>query len=354
MKIKQLNCGLLCAGILMNAGGLFGATLELADGSRVEGDLVKIHDGKVVVATAFAGELSIPQEMVLVLSSDEPVSIRTSAGDVMSGTLGGSEGNLTISSSSGELRTSLGSVASAWKAGGTDPIAAAREAELAGQLRKWSYTASMDVSGSSGNTEESTYGLAVAATLEGPSDRLGMYASYVYSETDGTATDDEQIVGANYTNFFTEKMGWYVSQELERDEFEGIDFRSNSTAGLAYKFIDEELLKLEGNAGIGYRYDDYLAAGSGSEDFVGLDLGLNLAWQFADWGKLVSSVTYQPTFDDFGLYLFKHESGIDVPLGTSDKWVMRFGLKNDYNSAADSGNEKLDSTWFARLILNWD
>jgi putative salt-induced outer membrane protein YdiY len=157
-----------------------------------------------------------------------------------------------------------------------------------------------------------------------------------------------------YTNFFTEKLGWFIRQELERDTFEGIDFRSTTAAGLTYRFIKEERLSLEGSAGLSYRYDDYSDPGLDSDGYPGLDFGLNLDWQFADWGRLVTAVSYIPSLDDFGDYLIEHESGIDVPLGTSDNWVMRFGLRNQYNSAPSGGREKLDTTYFARMILSWD
>jgi hypothetical protein len=91
-----------------------------------------------------------------------------------------------------------------------------------------------------------------------------------------------------------------------------------------------------------------------SDGYPGLDFSLNLGWQFAEWGKLVSFLSYTPSFDDFGQYLLEHESGVDVPLGTSDKWVMRFGMSNKYNSEPSGGREKLDTSYFARLILVWD
>ena len=33
---------------------------------------------------------------------------------------------------------------------------------------------------------------------------------------------------------------------------------------------------------------------------------------------------------------------------------MRFGLRNQYNSSPSGGREKLDTAYFARLILTWD
>jgi putative salt-induced outer membrane protein YdiY len=259
-----------------------------------------------------------------------------------------------VASSSGTVRTDVSELASGWQPGEKDPIVAARESELEGQLRQWSYLAGVDISGSNGNSENFGSAIVVEALLEGPRDKLLLYGSYKYKETDGLRAEDEQKGGIRYTNFFTEKWGWFVRQELERDTFEGIDFRSTSAAGLTHRFIKEERLLLEGSAGLSYRYEDYSDPAIDSDGFPGLDFGLALDWQFADWGKLVTRLSYIPSLNDFADYLIDHESGVDIPLGTADNWVMRFGLSNQYNSEPSGGRDKLDTTYFARLILKWE
>ncbi|MGC9451802.1 MAG: DUF481 domain-containing protein [Oceanipulchritudo sp.] len=332
-----------------------GATLTLVDGSRLEGELQKIHQGTFYFKTAFAGVLEIPQEKVQSLQSEAPVSVRTDSGEVFQGPVQPEEGStVRVASSAGTVRTDISEVASAWKPGEEDPIVAARQAELAGQMRKWTYVAGADISGSDGNTNDFGAGLVAEAKLEGPNDRLLIYGSYKYKETEGVRSEDEQKGGLKYTNFFTEKWGWFLREELERDTFEGIDFRSTTAAGLSYRFIKQERLSLEGSAGLSYRYESYLDDDLEDDGFPGLDFGLDLNWQFADWGRLVTSLSYIPSIDDFGDYLIEHESGIDFPLGTSDKWVMRLGLENQYNSNPGGDREKLDTKYFARLLLTWE
>ena len=329
------------------------AKLTLGDGSIIRGDLEKVHEGVVYFKTGFAGVLEIPQDQVVGLDSDSPVMLRTQGGEVFQGPVMGADGGkVTVASASGPVSAGLSDVASAWKPGEQDPIAAAREAEMAGQMRRWSYTASVDISGSDGNTENFGSMLAFQAKLEGPTDRLLMYANYSYKETNGDKSQDEQKGGMKYTSFFSEKMGWYVREELERDWFENIDFRSTTAGGITYKFINQERLTLEGNTGLSYRFESYSDLRE-DDGFAGLDLGLDLGWQFADWGKLVTNLTYLPSIDDFGDYLFTHESGVDIPLGTSDAWILRIGLGHKYNSNPGVGLDSMDTTYFTRLILNW-
>jgi putative salt-induced outer membrane protein YdiY len=342
------------AALALFATGAQAATLSLTDGSMIKGSLEKVHDGVYHFKTGFAGVLEIPQAQVAALDSEDAIAVRTETGEVFQGSIvTGPDGKMTVASSGGAVRTGLSSVKSAWQPGARDPIQVAHEAELAGKMRKWSYTAGVDISGSDGNSENFGSALHFEAKLEGPEDRLLMYASYKYKETDGLRSEDEQKGGIKYTNFFSGKWGWFVREEIERDSFEGIDFRSTTAAGITRRFITEDRMTLEGSAGISYRFEAYSDDALTDEGFPGLDLALDYNWQFADWGKLVTHVSFVPSIDDLGDFLIEHESGIDVPLGTSDAWVLRFGLSNQYNSSPSAGREKLDTSYFTRLILNW-
>jgi putative salt-induced outer membrane protein YdiY len=359
--MKILKC-LLLTTLTFGLSVLNAATLSLTDGSSIKGELEKVHEGKFYFKTSFAGLLEIPQEQVAGLDSTDSVFLRTGEGEVFQGPVMAAEGGkVTVASTSGPVSADLTSIASAWQPGERDPIVVAKEAALEGQLRKWSYSASLDISGSDGNTENFGSMIALAATLAGPTDRLDLYANYSYKETNGERSQDEQKGGMRYTNFFSDKMGWFVREELERDTFELIDFRSTTAGGLAYKFVDDERLYIEGTSGISYRYESY--RDNDPEDdidppeddgFAGLDFGLNLNWQFADWGRLTSSFSYIPSLDDFGDFLFTHESGVNIPLDTADNWVLRIGLSHKYNSEPGDDLDSLDTTYFTRLILSWD
>ena len=262
------------------------ATLKLSDGSSVEGQITKIHEGKVFLTTQFAGDIEIPQEMVTNLSSEEPVVLRVESGEVFQGPVSSDNiGEVEVASGTGAVSTSLADVVSAWNPGETDPIVAAEKAALEGQLRKWSYVGGLNITGSDGNTDNLGAGLRFEAKLEGPDDRLLFYASYDYQETEGVKSEDELIGGVTYTNFFSEKTGWYIREELERDPFENIDFRSTTALGLTRRFIQEEDLTLEGRAGLSYRHESYSNNSLEDGEFPGLDFGLDFGWQFAEWGK---------------------------------------------------------------------
>ncbi|MGC4072783.1 MAG: DUF481 domain-containing protein [Nibricoccus sp.] len=59
-----------------------------------------------------------------------------------------------------------------------------------------------------------------------------------------------------------------------------------------------------------------------------------------------------PLFEDFANYRFLHESYVELPLA-DPKWKLRVGLSNDFNSEPAPGLEKMDTTYFARLVLSF-
>jgi putative salt-induced outer membrane protein YdiY len=326
--------------------------VETADGARLTGRIVKIVDGQLTLDTSYAGKIVIDLSQVSSFSTNEPVSLRVDTGDVLVGPVTRRpDGSLEVATAGGPVRTTASAVEASWSPGERDPAAVAREAELAAQLRRWTYRAGVDISGRSGNTDRLATALSFNARLEGPNDRLDFYASYMYAEDSNVQTDHQVIGGMSFTNFFSGNIGWYVRQELEYNEPEGIDLRSTSAAGLTYRWINQPRQRLETRAGLSFRHESY--ATDTSESFAGLEFGASHFWRFADWGEVNTELTYLPSFDDFGTYLFIHDSGVDMPLGLSDRWRLRFGLNNRYNSEPEPGRRSMDTTYYVRLLLLW-
>jgi hypothetical protein len=67
---------------------------------------------------------------------------------------------------------------------------------------------------------------------------------------------------------------------------------------------------------------------------------------------LVNRLTVVPTFEDFSNYRAMHESFYELPLANPN-WKLRLGLANDYNSEPGLGVQKMDTSYFTRLVLNW-
>jgi len=339
----------LVSALVLGAAQLGADTIITADGSRLEGEIVGINNGKVRLATAYAGTIEIDQSKVVSMTSADPIVVRTRSGQVLAGSVADTgAGTLAVDTGSGTVTVAPAEIAASWAPGAEDPaVVAAR--------RRWTAEAAGTISGKSGNSDSQNIGVRGFAQLAGEKDRLRFYGNYSYEQKDDVRSADEIILGTNYTYFVGPKLGWYVRVEGERDTFEEIDFRATAAFGVNYKFITRDDLKVEGRAGLSYRFEDFtvLRNGEGSDDYPGIDIGLNVDWQFAKWGALRSYWTYTPSFDDFGNYILEHDTSVVMPLALSDFWNVQIGLNQKYNSEPAPGNDELDTTYYAALMLLW-
>ncbi len=344
----------LCAA-LFSVLQLSADVVETRNGARIVGTVTKIEDGKVFVTTDYAGDLTIKQSEVTVLSTMAPVFVRLASGTVLQGTLAGEGSTLKIAGADGELSTKVEKVAASWGPGGEDPQVTAMKKEIAARERKWAFQTSVDITGNSGNTNSTGLAAGFTATLASSQDALKFYATTNYATSEDAAgvenkTADEVKGGVDYASFYSERSGWFVRQELERDNVEDVNLRSTTDAGFTYRVIKTEQHQLTTRFGAGYRFESY---GTGVENKGAvLSTGLNNAIKFGDKVSLVTELQFLPSVDDFADYRFVHDSAFELPI-TADFWKLRVGLNNQYNSRPQPGREEMDTTYYTRLVLSW-
>ncbi|HEY1108721.1 MAG TPA: DUF481 domain-containing protein, partial [Opitutaceae bacterium] len=285
------------------------------------------------------------QSEVATLSTDTAVAVRLASGTRMDGKVtGASDGTLQIVGSDGTITTTVGKVASTWTAGGKDP-------EIAAMERSWAYEAAVDVTGKNGNKDQLGTAASIRATLKTKQDTLQFYSAYDRQETDNLKSADQFKAGVDYQNNFKGRSSWYVRDEGGFDRVKDIELYNVAGAGFGYDIIKEAKHILTTRAGLSYRYEGYRNPLTEDVKSAGLDFGLVHELTLTN-SKLVNRLSYVPAFDDFANYRANHESYFEIPL-TAPSWKMRFGVANDYNSQPGLGVKKMDTSFFARLVLNW-
>ncbi len=346
-KLTRITAALsLSASLFLSAAAVLRAdVVETKNGTRLVGKVLKIDGTEVTLETAYAGTIKIKQAEVTSVTTDTPLNVRLEAGTVLQGTVAPTTaGGLQISGQDGQITTSVDKVAATWAPGGTDPAIVALQ-------RAWAYEAAADITGKTGNKEQTGTALSFRATLAGSQDTLQFYAAYDRQISDGTKSSDQFKAGVDYQNNFAGRKSWYVRDEGGFDRIKDIDLYNVAAAGLGYDFIKEAKQTLTGRAGVSFRYEGYGDPTTEDVKDAGLDFGLNHRLQL-DNSLLVNRVSYVPSFEDFGNYRFIHESYFELPLA-NPAWKLRLGVLNDYTSQPARGVEKLDTSYFTRLVLNW-
>jgi len=322
---------------------LRGDTVDTRTGAHLVGKITKIDAGEITLDTDYAGKLAIKQTEVTSFSTDAPVAVRLASGTRFDGrVVGAANGSLQIAGADGTISTTMDRVAASWTAGKVDP-------ELD---RHWTYEASVDIAGKSGNKDQLGTAAEARAVLKTTQDTLQFYASYDRQVTDDTKAADQLKLGTDYQNNFAGRYSWYARDEGGFDRIKDIDLYNIAAAGLGRDFIKDLKRTLTGRAGLAFRYENYKNPATPDVKSLGLDLALNNDMEFGD-SKLVNRISYDPSFDDFSNFRILHESYYQIPL-SNPAWKLRLGVSNDYNSKPGIGVKKLDTEYFTRLVLDWE
>jgi hypothetical protein len=326
----------------LSVGSLLADTVEIKNGARIIGKITKIDAGSVVVQTDYADKITIKQSQVVSIATDAPIAIRLASGTRFDGTVtAGAGGGIQIAGSDGTISTTMDKVAASWAAGAVDPLVD----------RHWAYEASVDISGKTGNTEQIGTAAELRATLKTTQDTLQFYSSYNRQVSQGAKSADQLKVGVDYQNNFAGRYSWYMRDEGGFDRVKDVELYNIAAAGVGFDIVKQPKRTLTGRTGLSFRYEGYRNPITPDVKSAGLDLGLNSDLDFGH-SKLVTRISYVPTFEDFGNYRFMHESFYQIPLA-HPAWKLRLGVSNDYNSQPPRGVEKLDTAYFTRLVLNW-
>jgi len=348
MKLQSFTKALAaCTAAFCAVAQLSADVVETKSGSRISGKVVKIDGSSVVVDTDFAGEIKVKQSEVVAITTESPLNIRLEGGTVIQGTLSSSaaDSSVVLSGPEGTINTSVDRIATTWAPGAIDPAVAELQ-------RRWTYELTVDVTGKSGNSEQLGTSFGARAALKTPQDALQFYAAYDRQETDGEKSADQLKAGVDYQNNFAGRLSWYVRNEGGFDRIKDIELYNIAAAGLGYDFIKEPKHTLTGRAGVSFRYEGYKNPATEDVKAAGLDIGLVHEYT-SDYWSLVNRISWVPLFEDFANYRLQHESFFELPLA-DPKWKLRLGVANDYNSEPPVGVEKkLDTTYFARLVLSF-
>jgi putative salt-induced outer membrane protein YdiY len=325
------------------------------DGATLTGQITLIDDGIIHLSTAYAGDIKIHQDQVSSFSTSAPLNLRLESGSTYAGAINTPDtpDYVEIQTESERVNANIASIADSWGLGAEDPEVK-RERELAESLeRKWSIETAFNLSGKSGNTDESDYGANFDATLKGPTDEFNIYASYLYGETNDARTDDEMELGASYDQYQedTSLFGWYVSSMMRRDTMEDIDFRSRSSAGVAMRLINNDRQTLRLRMGPGYIYTSY-SGDKDNDSGATANASLKHTYKFNQLLSMKNSLSYATQLDDTGDYEFIHDSSLVIPIGNGESWKVSMGITNEYDSQP-AVEEKWDTTYYTKMVYTW-
>ncbi len=221
----------------------------------------------------------------------------------------------------------------------------------------WKFEADLDVNGRSGNVSASGFAAGVRAAREHANvsrttlSLRGKNATQEDASGADVTSADELRGQAAHERSLAEASFWYVRADAGYDNVRNLDLIALGSAGLGRRFLKDDRGSLDLRAGLGYRREEG-ATGVADVSAAALDAGLNLGRDLG-WGRLRIQIDLVPSLEDLADLSLRHEASLEL-LGKASPLSLSLGLLQDYRSEAPVGEEKLQNTYFVRLVYRWD
>lgn len=207
----------------------------------------------------------------------------------------------------------------------------------------------------SGNTETKTANakFQLATEIDKWKHQFGGAALYASSEPDGTtARRWEAFEQTDYN--FSPRSFWFAAARYEDDEFSGFKYQATLSSGLGRKFIDNDVTKFTGSAGLGYKFfetqDAFDDAGvliaPGESDSEAVFRGtLDYDHKFTATTSLLDKFVVEAGADNTFM-----QNDLALQVKMTDVLALAVGYSVRYNTDPQVGFEKTDTLTTINLV----
>lgn len=156
---------------------------------------------------------------------------------------------------------------------------------------------------------------------------------------------------ANGTQDFSRDGKWivYFTSKNEFDEFEHLDYRGTLSSGFGYRFFNDKERRWIARVGPGLTHEIFEEP---HRDETTLDLFVEseLKWPVLERVRVENKATFTPSIDDFQVFRLLSDSGLLFQLDNDERWLLKLGMRLEYNSEPNPGRLPADYTSSILLV----
>jgi hypothetical protein len=211
--------------------------IELKDGDRITGSIVKMESDTVTVDSKHFGTVTFKWDDVATVRTDQPLTVVLPQNRTLKGNITTQEGHIDIQAAGAPQGISLDQI-----------VALRNDAEQSayqrlqhpGPLDLWEITGSLNLAGSKGNAETST--LTTPVNFVRPSNTSTTKAYFTSIRSTGTVAGISALTaravrgGWSFDRNLTSRVLLNLFNDYEYDEFQALDLRVTLGSGLGYQF----------------------------------------------------------------------------------------------------------------------
>jgi len=158
-----------------------------------------------------------------------------------------------------------------------------------------------------------------------------------------------------YDYFFTKKFFGFAGIELSNDKFNDTKLKTFVGPGIGYQLWDDPVKSLLFEAGLSYfNWDRYEGE---DEDGLSGRLGFDFRYNIFKWLSFTDRYVLYPTIGEGGIYFWRNEAALNIPLGDipslGGRWSLKFANIIDYNSDPAPGFKRTDVQWIGALQFSF-
>ncbi len=330
MTMNKMNQAVSLLPGLLAAGAVWADTVVLVNGDRLSGRVVSLDAGKLVFATAYAGEVKLPWNQLRSLESDASVRVQLADGSLLNGRL--------LAAPDGQARIKVSDLVE------TAPIPMAQVTALNPPTDrdkvKLSGHANLGGTFSRGNTEEDTLHASAEMVARTPSNRYTVGGEVNEASKQGATTTSNWRLNMKYDHFFKDKRYLYTVGLFESDRQADLNLRTSLGFGAGWQVFEEARRNLSLEGGLSVVNEDYKVAPD--QSFPSLRAALKydqLLWddrvKFFHASELLASV------ENSSDYLVKTRTGVRIPVSKALNFSTQVNL--DYDALPAPGKDSTDT-----------
>lgn len=342
MKVfRTLSLAALLSWVMLVGGNsAHAATVVMANGDRLSGEIISMIDGELLLKNHYAGEIALPWIAVTELISDEPLRLQLPDERVISSrTRRTAPGRIELA----EMQSSEEQVLPLARITGINkPLVDPSEYQ-------WRGKSNVGLNATSGNSDTTRFHIDGEGTLENELNRYIAGVDFNRGSDDGVTSVDNWTAYSSYDRFFSDRFFWNNSLSFKRNTLQELDLRSAIGTGVGYQFLDDDDLRLSTTAGLSYVREEFEV--QPSEDFLALQLGLDYEHDWFDWLRFFHSLQTLNSLENVDDFVLRTRTGLRYPI--SDALFASLQVNVDYDNTPSEGAEKEDIIYAFTLGYSW-
>jgi len=312
---------------LFFAQGAAADQILLKNGDRLTGTVVKAEKGILTLKTAYAEKLEIQADAVQSITTEQPVDVRLQGGEMVSGPLKGTAGELQVLAGPERGATTI-----AWPQVASINVPPPPPSIWNGNMFLGAYK-------QSGNSDRTSASLGGEATRRSARDRFSLGLLYNYAKEDNQLSARDTYGAIKYDYFFTQKFYGYLGVELLKDRFKDLNLRTIVGPGVGYQLWDEPIKSLALEAGLAYFSEDRITAAD--DQWLTARLGARFRYKLSEQVTFTDNLTIYPNLEAGGQFTARNEAALVTTI--AGPWSLRLANILEHDSDPAAGIKKNDS-----------